>query len=152
MKKKKNYSDILEYIKMKTKPLNFPNQLEDSKEDSEISTPTANFITIKSILDNSLDNWICGFITGEGCFNITQKNVLVFYIEQSEKKVLNIIKNRFNLSTSIHFREKRFEDYKNTYSLSASSKKDINTLISLILRKKVLKIWKETNLFNIIFE
>ena len=36
--------------------------------------------------------------------------------------------------------EKRFEDYKNTYSLSASSKKDINTLISLILRKKVLKI------------
>jgi hypothetical protein len=73
---------------------------------------------------------------------------LVFYIEQSEKEVLNIIKNRFNFSTSIHFRGKRFEGYKDTYSLSVSSKKDINTLISFFNCKKDFENLKENKLIQ----
>lgn len=77
-----------------------------------------------------LDNWISGFINGEGSFSIHSKGHLVFYIEQSEEEVLNIIKQRLELGPSILFRKKRMENYKDTYSLKISSKKDLNNIVS----------------------
>jgi LAGLIDADG endonuclease len=136
---KKNLSSILEYIKIKTNRLFHSNtELEEKTKEIHQNSLLESEIIVKkkqTNLDNSLDNWICGFITGEGCFNIKNNNLLVFYIEQSDKTVLNIIKKRFHFNTSVNFREKRFEGYKDTYSLSASSKKDIHTLISFFDRK-----------------
>jgi hypothetical protein len=77
-----------------------------------------------------LDNWISGFINGEGSFSIHSKGHLVFYIEQSEQEVLAIIKKRLNLGPSILFRKKRKANYKDTYSLKISSNKDIKNLNS----------------------
>lgn len=77
-----------------------------------------------------LDNWISGFINGEGSFSIHSKGHLVFYVEQSEEEVLNIIKQRLELGPSILFRKKRMVNYKDTYSLKISSKKDLSNLIS----------------------
>jgi hypothetical protein len=76
-----------------------------------------------------LDNWISGFINGEGSFSIHKKGHLVFYIEQSELEVLNIIKQRLELGPSVLFRKKRMANYKDTYSLQISSNKDLNSLI-----------------------
>jgi len=77
----------------------------------------------------AFDNWISGFINGEGSFVINSKGNLIFYIEQAENEVLNLIKNRFELGPNVFFRVKRGENRKNTNSLAISSKKDINTLI-----------------------
>jgi len=35
---------------------------------------------------------MCGFINGEGSFVINPKGNLIFYIEQAESEVLNLIK------------------------------------------------------------
>lgn len=35
-----------------------------------------------------IDNWISGFINGEGSFFISPKGKLIFYIEQTESEVL----------------------------------------------------------------
>lgn len=34
------------------------------------------------LLLDGIDNWICGFINGEGSFSISNKGILVFHIEQ----------------------------------------------------------------------
>jgi hypothetical protein len=48
-----------------------------------------------------------GFINGEGSFIINPKGNLIFYIEQAENEVLNLIKNRLKLGPNIYFRAKR---------------------------------------------
>ena len=87
---------------------------------------------IKTKYDLNLDNWIIGFINGEGSFHTHSKGHSVFYIEQSEKEVLNIIKKRLEFNPNVLFRKKRSEDYKDTYFLSISSKNDIKNLISFL--------------------
>lgn len=87
---------------------------------------------IETKYDLNLDNWIIGFINGEGSFHTHSKGHSVFYIEQSEKEVLNLIKKRLEFNPNVLFRKKRSEDYKDTYSLSISSKNDIKNLISFL--------------------
>ena len=104
---------------------------ETVKEKQIIENTLVNYMeTLRSNKELKLDNWISGFINGEGSFSIHSKGHLVFYIEQSEEEVLNIIKQRLELGPSILFRKKRMVNYKDTYSLKISSKKDLNNLIS----------------------
>lgn len=55
---------------------------------------------------------------------------MVFYIEQSENEVLNLIKERLNLGPNVLFRAKRKETFKDTYSLKISSRKDLTSMIN----------------------
>lgn len=55
---------------------------------------------------------------------------MVFYIEQSENEVLDLIKDRLNLGPKIVFRQNRRKTFKDTYSLSISSRKDITSIIN----------------------
>jgi hypothetical protein len=80
--------------------------------------------TIDQTYFNSVafDNWIIGFINGEGCFNIhSKKKHLIFYIEHTDRNSLVYIKNRFNLSPSITYREARSDKRQPTYVLFISS-------------------------------
>jgi hypothetical protein len=103
------------------------------------------------------DNWILGIINSEGCFYTRTKkdgnSLLVFQIEHTDKKVLEIIKTRFNFRPAIFERAERSFYQKKTYSLYISSKLDITTIIEfcenptlngLLGNKKIqFKNWKE---------
>lgn len=90
------------------------------------------------ILDNyytegtAFDNWILGFINGEGCFHFSKRGHLVFYIEHTDKNCLMLIKKRLDLSPNILDRGNRKGTRQNTYSLFISSQKDLINLIKLI--------------------
>jgi LAGLIDADG endonuclease len=88
---------------------------------------------IKKLFDNSyLDNWIIGFINGEGCFYMN-KNKCNFYIEHTDRQALEIIKRRLSFGPNVLERSPRNKDFgkkrKTTYQLIISSKKDIENLI-----------------------
>ena len=48
----------------------------------------------------AFDNWILGFINGEGCFHVHKKGHLLFTIEHTDRQVLELIKKK------IRFRSK----------------------------------------------
>jgi hypothetical protein len=73
-------------------------------------------------------NWLIGFINGEGSFTIHKKGHLVFYIEHSDKFVLEKIREVLNLGPKIIDRGTRNNTRLNTYCLNFSSKKDLLTL------------------------
>jgi len=81
------------------------------------------------------DNWMSGFINGEGAFVIHPKGYLLFYIEQVEGEVLTLIKNRLNATPNILFRPSRGKNRSDTYSFAISSKKDISSLIQFFEEK-----------------
>lgn len=87
------------------------------------STPTEEF----------LDNWILGIINSEGCFYTRLKkdgnNLLVFQIEHTDRKVLEIFKNKFEFGPNIFERAERSIKQKKTYSLYISSKADISKIV-----------------------
>lgn len=83
----------------------------------------------------SIDNWIIGFINGEGCFYLN-KNKCNFFIEHTDKQALELIKNRLTFGPNVLERSKRDRDLgkvrKTTYQLIVSSKKDLNSLVMLL--------------------
>lgn len=86
-----------------------------------------------------LDNWILGGgakaeqINSEGCFYTRPKKdgnpLLVFQIEHTDRKVLEIFKDRFKFGPTIFERAERSINQKKTYSLYLSSKTDISKII-----------------------
>lgn len=82
-----------------------------------------------------IDNWIIGFINGEGCFYIN-KTKCNFFIEHTDRQALEIIKRRLELGPNVLERSPRLRDIgkerKTTYQLSISSKKDIQRLVSFL--------------------
>jgi hypothetical protein len=70
-----------------------------------------------------------GFINGEGTFHTHPNGHLVFYTEQIESEVLELIRTRLNANPNVLLRASRRERRKDTYSLSLSSKKDIKSLV-----------------------
>jgi hypothetical protein len=94
---------------------------------------------ISLFLNNSnIDNWIIGFINGEGCFYLN-KNRCNFFIEHTDKQALEIIKSRLCLGPNVLERSSRKRDIdkirKITYKLNISSKKDISRLMELLNNK-----------------
>lgn len=82
-----------------------------------------------------IDNWIIGFINGEGCFYL-KKSKCNFYIEHTDRNSLELIKNRLSFGPNVLKRSKRERDIgktrKTTYQLIVSSKKDLNSLVMLL--------------------
>jgi hypothetical protein len=111
-------------------------ELEEFKNKKNI------FITSFFCAPQFLDNWILGIINSEGCFYTRLKkdgsNLLIFQIEHTDKKVLDIIKSRFKFRPSIFERAERSINKKKTYSLYISSKLDITTIIAASLVKILL--------------
>jgi len=121
--------------------LNKFNRVENIKEfqdyyDKTYSINLSNLLYPYSTNKIIFDNWMSGFINGEGSFVIHSKGYLVFYIEQIESEVLVLIKNRLEAGPNILLRPSRGINRKNTYSLFLSSKKDIGALIKFFDKKK----------------
>lgn len=85
-----------------------------------------------------IDNWIIGFINGEGSFYLN-KDKCNFYIEHADKQSLELIKYRFDLGPNVLERAARERDIgkniKTMYQLNISSKRDINNLIMFLDNK-----------------
>jgi hypothetical protein len=81
----------------------------------------------------SFDNWIKGFVNGEGCFHIDNNSKQIFYIEHTDQDCLIYIKNRFEFTPSVNTRESRDGRRQQTYVLKLSSKRDINEIKSFFL-------------------
>jgi hypothetical protein len=83
----------------------------------------------------SIDNWIIGFINGEGCFYLN-KNKCNFFIEHTDRQGLELIKNRLSFGPNVLEISKRDRDIgkirKTTYELIVSSKKDLDSLVMLL--------------------
>ena len=82
--------------------------------------------------DSGIDNWIVGFINGEGSFYLN-KSKCNFTLEHTDEIALKIIKERLCFGPNVLERAPRVRDTgkkrKTTYILIVSSKKDINNLI-----------------------
>jgi len=122
------------YALLRHSVLNKINRVETIEEYKEFINSK---YELNPILDNyteelAFDNWIIGFINGEGCFNVHKKGQLVFYIEHIDKNSLDLIKKRLNLGPNILVRGNRNNTRKNTYSLSITSIKDIDSLLKLL--------------------
>ena len=88
----------------------------------------------RALPEEYLDNWILGIINSEGCFYTRPKKegntyLLVFQIEHTDRKVLEIFKNKFEFGPNIFERAERSIKQKKTYSLYISSKKDISKIV-----------------------
>lgn len=92
------------------------------------------------LISGGIDNWILGFINGEGSFVISPKNTFIFYIEQSESFVLEIIKKRLEFAPQVVSRKNRGDGRKNTWSLYISSKKDILNLITFFESQQLISL------------
>jgi len=94
-----------------------------------------NLIDLYKSSNLEIDNWIVGFINGEGCFYLN-KNKCNFYIEHTDKQLLELIKYRLDFGPNVLERSARDRDIgkprKVTYQLIISSKKDINQLINFL--------------------
>ena len=89
---------------------------------------------VQNVLSSSyVNNWIIGFINGEGCFYLN-KNKRNFCIEHTDENSLNIIKQK--LCFGVFKRAPRARDVgkviKPTYRLIVSSKNYIDNLIAFL--------------------
>lgn len=88
------------------------------------------------LANGELDNWIVGFINGEGSFYLN-KGKCNFFIEHTNSLALELIKRRFSFGPNVLERAPRERDIgkthiKPTYVLIVSSKSDINNLIQFL--------------------
>jgi hypothetical protein len=85
-----------------------------------------------------IDNWMVGFINGEGSFYLN-KGKCNFYIEHTDKQLLELIRMRLDFGPNVLERSARDRDLgkvrKVMYQLNISSKKDINQLIMFLGNK-----------------
>lgn len=79
----------------------------------------------------AFQNWILGFINGEGCFYVNPRGFLIFSIEHTDRKALELFKEYLDLGPNIVERGNRENTRQNTYSLTIQSKKDILTIKNL---------------------
>jgi LAGLIDADG endonuclease len=99
--------------------------------------PQINLIELYKCNKLKIDNWIIGFINGEGSFYLNKDlNKFSFYIEHTDKHVLDLIKYRFDFGPNVLERSIRYRDLdkvrKICYQLNISSKKDIYKLIDFL--------------------
>jgi plasmid maintenance system killer protein len=130
--KKRQFENIEHLNSYLQKPVNCP----------QYTTKDLNFSYTEKVyntydLNMIYSNWICGFITGEGCFSQSKKRkVFYFHLEQAEREVLDFMsdsnpKAYFSFNPKIRenkLRPKR----KQTYSLAINSKADLLKLITFL--------------------
>ena len=122
------------YARLRHVVLNNLNRLETLEEYNNFllkSYAEDNISDLYFTSGTAFDNWILGFINGEGCFHVHKKGHLLFTIEHTDRQVLELIKSRLDLSPSILDKGTRNNTRKNTYSLAVSSKKDILSVKTL---------------------
>jgi len=134
-------NQIIRYHLLKNGIINEVTEFKTLEEYQEYKTNSLLSITelLNSSIDEfknlNIDNWIIGFINGEGCFYLN-KNKCNFFIEHTDKQALELIKNRLSFGPNVLERSKRDRDIgklrKTTYQLIISSKKDLNSLIMLL--------------------
>jgi len=91
------------------------------------------------------DNWVCGFINGEGSFIFTSKGELRFLIEQAESNALSLIKARFEFTPQV-LAQKQREGRKPTWQLCIYSKRDLRCLVNFF--ENVCAISLQGNKYN----
>nr|BBG67068.1 hypothetical protein [Stropharia rugosoannulata] len=107
----------------------FENFLEKSYVQPEINDEYLSQVYLKQ--DTAFKNWIIGFINGEGYFYVNPRGYLIFSIEHTDRKALELIKQYLDLGPNILDRGNRGDTRQNSYSLSIQSKKDILTIKNL---------------------
>ena len=89
-------------------------------------------LEILNIHENEFGNWLNGFITGEGCFNIkkitSKKSEKIYYvkefcIEQTDLFVMELIKDKFKFSPEIIVKNRpNRPNSKTTYEIRIKTK------------------------------
>lgn len=96
-----------------------------------------------SVSPEYIDNWIVGFINGESCFSLN-KGKCNFSLEHADQDALKLIKSRFDFSPNVLSRSPRKRDIgkkrKDMYTLTISSVKDINTLVTFLDNKDIINL------------
>lgn len=81
------------------------------------------------------DNWLSGFITGEGSFNIKINGSKEFCMEQTDKNLMELVKQKFQFSPTNFVGKDRRKIRPNsqiTYEIRISGKKDLINLITFL--------------------
>ena len=122
----------------------FDKFLDSSYVLTEISDDYLNQVYLKQ--ETAFQNWIIGFINGEGYFYVNPRGYLVFSIEHTDRKALELIKQYLDWGPKILDRGNRGNTRQNSYSLTLQSKKDILTTFAFALCKAKSKgtkfMWK----------
>ena len=131
------------YMRLKFGVLNRVNRFEieeeykgfyDNKtlwEDEELNRK----VNTLDIYSTDYAYWLKGFITGEGCFYIRLRGkTKEFCMEQVDRKVMELIKQRLGFKPSIIVKDRRKDREKSKvcYEIRISSRKDINNLIEFL--------------------
>lgn len=90
-----------------------------------------NNLDISSI---NYDNWLSGFITGEGSFNIKTNGSKEFCMEQTDKNLMELVKQKFQFSPNLIIKDRRKirPNSQITYEIRISGKKDLINLITFL--------------------
>lgn len=130
------YSLLKNVIKKQVKQFKTLEEFNEYKSDYfKSNSRQIDLINLYKLRELEVDNWIIGFINGEGSFYLN-KNKCSFHIEHTDKQLLELIKYRLDFGPNVLERSPRDRDIgkerKVIYQLDVSSKKDINQLIMFL--------------------
>lgn len=108
----KEFKTLEEYNHYKTKTERLLSINPSSPRDNELKYRVERLL--KAPYD--IDNWIIGFINGEGCFYIN-KTKCNFFIEHTDREALEIIKRRLEFGPNVLERSPRLRDIGKAASL-----------------------------------
>ena len=129
------------YLRFRHGVLNKFNRVESLEEyNNFLNTSYSKELEDSYFKSVAFDNWIVGFVNGEGCFHVHNRGHLIFYIEHTDLDSLIYIKKRFDLGPAVNYREARSDKRQPTYVLSISSKKDIETIKTFFNNPELSKL------------
>lgn len=141
----KTKNQLTRYLLLKDGLLDNIKEFKTLQQYNQYKTERYLYVTeqVKSINHNcensDIDNWLIGFINGEGCFYMKKKKCN-FYIEHTDRQALEMIKQRLLFGPNVLERSARSssgnkKERKTIYQLHISSKKDIETLVIFLDNK-----------------
>lgn len=122
-----------------------------------VHTKCSDLTIVKDLNSEYIKNWTCGFLNGEVSFTNGKNNNIKFpkiNLEHTDEKVIKLVKITLSLELNIYTRTR--DSRKTTYSISISSKKDIQNTVKFLdslnnfrgYKLKQYNDWKEE--FNLI--